>query len=220
MTQYYGLNFDALEIYECGAMLVSLLAYPEEHESDKIRGNLHATLCALALRARFDESSPDWNKPQLMKPAYAFRDESQTNKDLKTLKRRLHHRMVAARMVIPFLQEVDLGHTPELPKDLKRLSINTLSEFVLEDAKQTTPANVGTRIWRPSLPVIHIAAATAVIIDMALKAGQGPITIGHLVGCRPVIEAIVREAERYENFLPQSKKLNIEPDKLIRLRLV
>lgn len=220
MSHFYRLDLDRHETYECGAMLVSLLAYPADDEHDTKRSNLHASLCALALRTQFDESSPEWCQPQLMKPVYAFRDETQTNRDLKTLKRRLRDRMVAAHMAMPLLQEVKLGRPPKLPDDLKRLSINALSEFVLKDAVQTEPKNVETRIWRPTLPVIHIAAATAAISELAEKDGHGQISYGQIVVSRPVIEAIVQEAERYEKLLVQSGKFNINPDKLVKVRLV
>ena len=32
--------------------------------------------------------------------------------------------MVAARMAVPFLQEVELGKRPKLPKSIKRQSLN------------------------------------------------------------------------------------------------
>lgn len=220
MSHIYHLDLDRHETYECGAMLVSLLAYPEDNEQETKRSDLHASLCAIALRAQFDESSPEWCQPQLIKPVYAFRDATKTDRDLKTLERRLRDRMVAARMAIPLLQEIKLGRPPKLPDDLKRLSINALSEFVLKDAAQTEPKNVETRIWRPSLPVIHVAAATAVISELAEKDGHSPISYGQIVVSRPVIEAIVREAERYEELLEKSGKFNINPEKLVKVRLV
>lgn len=49
----YQIYFTKSEIHECGAILVALLAYPSDDESDEARSNLHASLCALALRTRF-----------------------------------------------------------------------------------------------------------------------------------------------------------------------
>jgi hypothetical protein len=42
--------------------------------------------------------------------------------------------------------------------------LNQLSEFVLADGGQQDPGNVETRISRRSRPVIHLAAATAVVM--------------------------------------------------------
>ena len=39
--------------------------------------------------------------------------------------------MVAARMAVPFLQEVELGKRPKLPKSIKRQSLNEMAAFVV-----------------------------------------------------------------------------------------
>ena len=218
MPHYTSLNFSRYETYECGALLVSLLAYPQREADMTQRENLRRSLCALALRAQFDEETNAWTKPRPMKPIYAFRDSQQIDRDLKPLKRLLHHRMIAARMAIGFLQEVELKRTPKLPKGIKRLSVNQMAGLVLEDGRESDAANVKKRIWRPSLPVIHLAAATAAIKDMADKAGFGPLGVGDLLTNRIVIERIVQEAQRYEPMLFESK-LKIRPETLERVRL-
>ena len=56
-------------VYEAGAFLVTLLAYPEEDE--ETRSEVHASLCAHALRVKC-AIEPDWALPsQPMKPIYA-----------------------------------------------------------------------------------------------------------------------------------------------------
>src|ERR1700731_3789858 len=59
--------------------------------------------------------------------------------------------MVAARMAVPFLQEVELGKRPKLPKSIKRQSLNEMAAFVAGEAEQSEPQNVESRVWRPSL---------------------------------------------------------------------
>jgi hypothetical protein len=54
------------------------------------------------------------------------------------------------------------------------VSINQMARLVLEDAGQTDPENVETRIWRPSLPAIHIASAVQLFLQLAAS------TIGKL----------------------------------------
>lgn len=212
----YQIDFARSEVYEGGAALVAFLAHPVDHECSS-RPGLQASLCALALRARF-EGQPDEFAPQLIKPIYAFRTKEQISRDLKTLKRRLRDRMVAARMAIAFLQGA-AGKEPKLPAGVQRLSLNSLSELVLEDAGQAEPENVETRIWRPTLPVVHLAAATAVMIDVAEKQGLGRFTIGELVCCRPLIESIIREAQAYEELMNNSPHFPKNPENFIRLRL-
>lgn len=131
----YQISFADSEVYECGATLISLLAYPDDDKNNTRRSNLHTSLCALALRAKFDDSE-DSTTPQPMKPIYALRDQQQISRDLKGVKLRLRDRMVAAKMAIPLLRETESGTAPPLPASMKRLSINALAELVLGDAKK------------------------------------------------------------------------------------
>src|SRR5213080_2595446 len=97
------IDFNRLEVYEAGALLVTLLAYPDA--SDEIQGDVHASLCNYALKIR-SALEPDWSfVPQPIKPLYAFRSERDCNRDLRTLVRRWRDRMVAGRMGIAFLRE-------------------------------------------------------------------------------------------------------------------
>lgn len=214
----YQINFARDEVYECGATLVSLLAFPEDDKDDGQRSELHASICALSLRVIFENFEGE-AIPQPMKPIHALREQKLINNDVKTLNRRLRHRMVAARMAIPFLQEVETGSTPSLPAGIQRLSINAMATLVLKDAGQIDPENVETRVWRASLPVIHLAAATQVLLNLVEKSGVGSVSIGDLIWSRPAIEYIVREAERYEALLAKSPRLTIDPNKLVKLRL-
>jgi hypothetical protein len=214
-VEEYLIDFAKLGIHECGAALITLLAYPAN--SEKERSQLHASLCANALRTQF-LGPPDDQVAQLMKPIYAFRDREEIIKDLKTLKRRLRDRMVAARMAMGFLQ-LAAGKVPKLPAGIRRLSLNQMSEMVLVDAGQSEPENVETRIWRPSLPVIHLAAATAVKINNVEKAGLGRFDFMELIMCRPLVEAIVHEAQAYEGLMSKSPHFPLNPANFVRLRL-
>jgi hypothetical protein len=186
------INFDQLTVYEAGALVVTLLAYPEENE--ELRDRVHTSLCACALRAT-GENDPEWaNSPQTLKPIYLLQRERDINRGLRQLKRRLRDRMVAARMAYPFLQQASCGEVPKLPAGVKRLSINAMSELVLEDAGQSDPENVETRVWKPSLPVIHLATAVHGFLHL-LDDATGPPSLGSLILHRDVIEYVIRNAE-------------------------
>src|SRR6266478_4299530 len=65
-------DFNRLEVYEAGALLVTLLAYPDA--SDEGQGHVHASLCTHALRAR-SEIELEWAiQPQPIKPIYTLRE--------------------------------------------------------------------------------------------------------------------------------------------------
>ena len=149
------IDFNLLEVYEAGALLVTLLAFPDA--SVETQGNVYASLCNYALKVR-SAIEPDWTLPQPIKPFYAFRSERDCNRDLRTLVRRWRDRMVAGRMGIAFLKEALPGQVLELPATVKRLSINQLAELVLEILSSPTlttskPAFGGrasqSSIWRP-----------------------------------------------------------------------
>lgn len=218
----WSIDFDRLEVYEAGAFLVTLLAYPEEGE--ETRSEVHASLCAHALRVKC-AIEPDWALPsQPMKPIYALRRQDENDRFLRTLERRVRDRMVAGRMAIGFLKEALTG---EVPPGIKRVSINELARLLLinelarlllDDVGYTEPENVETRIWRPSLPVIHLASALQLMLHLADPV-TGPIGLESLLLGRNVIELLVRTAEYHEALLAQSRHLRVAPESLIRFRL-
>src|SRR5712671_2687353 len=123
-----------------------------------------------------------------MKPIYALRHQHENDRYLRTLERRVRDRMVAGRMAIGFLKEAATG---EVPACIKRLSINEMAQLVLDDVQYSEPENVETRIWRPSLPVIHLASALQLLLHLA-EPVTGPIGLEALLLGRNVIELLVR----------------------------
>jgi hypothetical protein len=212
------IDFNRLEVYEAGALLVTLLAYPGERKhDDERRSQVHASLCACTLRALCD-TDPDWStSPQLAKPIYLRQSERDCNRGLRQLKRRLRDRMVAARMAYPFLKEAESGKAPELPTGIKRFSINAMSELVLDDAGYTEPENVETRIWRPSRPVIHLATAVHGYLHLDPKIEA--LGFGPLLHRREIIEYVIRSAEYCEPLVAGSRDLRVDANKLIKFRL-
>ena len=139
-------------------------------------------------------SEPNWaTAPQPIKPIYAFRLQQDITRDLRTLDRRIRDRMIAGRMGIGFLKEAVTG---QVPAGLKRLSINELAELGRDEARYSEPENVETRIWRPSLPVIHLATALQVLLYLGDRQ-IGPIGYEWLLLGRNVIELIIRTAEHH-----------------------
>jgi hypothetical protein len=213
------IDLNRMQVYEAGAMLVAFLAYPGDSVADEERrSQLYGALCACMLQAMCDVD-PDWaSSPQSIKPIYAALTERDCNRSVRSLARLLRDRMVAARMAYPFLKEAESGEPFELPASLKRLSLNQMAELVLTDARYSDPENVETRIWRPSRPVIHLASAVHGYLHLLEP-------VAELLGFVPlmtdpiVLEYVVRSAEYGESLVAKSRRLRINPETLIKIRL-
>ena len=210
------IDFQRLAVYEAGALLVTLLAFPEA--SDQMRGDVHASLCNYALRIKSAIEPDCATLPQPIKPLYALRSERDCNRDLRTLLRRVRDRMIAGRMAVAFLKGALPGQELKLPQGLKRLSINQLSRLVLDDTRFTDPHNVETRIWRPSLPVVHLASAIQVFLKLT-EADIPNVGLEALLLNRTMIELVIKGAAYHETLRAQSRHLRFDPEKMIRIRL-
>ena len=198
--------------FECGATLLALLAFPSV--TDETRGEIAASLCSAHLRAKFEKSGgPD----DLIKAKYAFRDEQKIETDLKKLDRLIRDRMVAAKVAIAFLQRA-IGHRPNLPSSVKRLSLNQLAELVMKEANQSIPENFETRVWRPSLPVIHLATAVAVAINDRERMGEERTSYGNLIADAEFMFNVLRYTKEYEIII-KNNKLPIKPERLVSIQL-
>jgi len=122
-------------------------------------------------------------------------------------------------MAIPFLQKAELGRQPQLPSAIKRLSVNQMAEFVLDDIGQADPNNVKRRVWAPSRPVIHLAAA-ATMIGQELRRKGIQTGFEYLLLCRELIEAIVLRAKLLEEIIAKDPRFPVKAETLIRVRLV
>lgn len=218
-NQQVVLNLNGPDVYEAGAALLTLVAYPSETDAVAL-GSLHKSLCAIALNERA-KRDPVWaNEPQLIKPTYAMRSPDEMKRDLRTIDRRLRDRLVAGKMAIAFIQEAQTGERPStLSEEVKRLSINEMAKFLYREAGQSYPENFESRIWRPSLPVIHVAAAILAVTRLKYGVSQPPLEFSvALLEDREVIDAVLTKAEEYEDLIAQSKQLKPVPGKLIRFR--
>lgn len=217
-SRYLTIDFASLEPYECGARLIAILAQPDKLDDDEAMGRLFASLCHLVLRARLETDDLWARTPQLIKPLYAMRREKDVDRDLRTFKRRLRDRLIAARMAIGFLQEVTAERPFVLPKGIKRLSLNEMAELVSDDLDGAEQNNIETRIWRPSLPVVHIAAAMAVLMDQVQRESGHALTIGDFLINPSLIRLVIDRSNTYADLLLKSSHLMLDARKLVRVK--
>jgi hypothetical protein len=215
--KYVEIDFARNTVYECGAVLLVVLACPYNLTEER-SAELHASLCAKAVW--LDHlAKPDDYSPIEVKPQYAFRDPVLVDRDVRFVAKRFQRRRIASDMIIPFLQRAALGREPSLPSNIKRLSLNQMAEFVMEAAGQSDANNVERRLFVPSRPVIHLAAAAAVVGQAIHKAGF-LLYLEHILLRRELIAAIVREAETFERLIEQDPSIPVKADMLIRVRIV
>ena len=130
----YHLSFQRDKVFEVGAALLALLACPDDKSERP--GELHASLCAIALRLKYSDDSDD-PTPIIAKPMHVFRPKKRVERDVRYVAKRLQERMMESRMAIAFLQMAGSGEPPKLFAGMKQLSINKMAEFVMEDAEQS-----------------------------------------------------------------------------------
>ncbi len=163
--------FDGDAPHEAGATLLGVLAWPEEVHNTARMAHRHDCLCQMFLTARAEADLAWATAPQRVRPQHLTRRREAVESVERTLRRRLPLRSAAARMVIPFLRDL-LGMPPRLPKGVQRLSLNAMSALVAGDTGEGDPGNVESRVWRPSVPVIHIAAALVAVCEFAERTAR------------------------------------------------
>lgn len=213
-----GIDLSRNEVYECGAILLAVLAFPSPNEMQR-RLRYHQALCGHALHTLMRSDSWAWS-PQRLKPGYLRLSDAEAAAAFKTTERRLRDRLMAAHIAMAFAKEA-AGLLPSDP--VRRLSLNTEAVRLVETMSRglkgpSDPHDAERRIWRPSLPVIHIACAVAHLCDEAERLGHDlqptyflfePDLIGRTVGL----------SEYYAGLLLSSPTLPLDGRKLIRLVL-
>lgn len=220
MTQQaFEISFERNPVYECGATLLTVLTCAGARNcSAERQDELHASLCGRALWDLY-LANPDDIAPIYVRPQHVFRDRKAIDRDVAFVGKRLGERMVAGRMAVPFLWAAELGCIPILPKGIRRLSVNELAAFVMEDAEQVEPNNVEQRIWTPSRPVIHLAAAAAVVGQEWQKRGA-KMGMELYLQNQDFLHEVLLRAERFAGLISACPQFPVKAERLIRIRLV
>ncbi len=205
---------------ELGLALMVSLAFPDRKDDALFLGNALADLCHQYLLIKWESDPQAAHLPQLMKPIYAFRDQKRLEKNLKNFDRRIQERLHAAKMAIAFLQEAHTEARPaRLPKSIGRISLAQLSGLISLDVQNNDQANIHKRIWQPSLPVIHLAAALAVYMNSLAPASLTPMHLFELIE-RPGFRAtLIDFSNDYAALLITSKQLHLDEDQLMRFSI-
>jgi hypothetical protein len=178
-SQAYLLDLTLFEPFEFGPALLASLAFPGSRE-DEARKLAFEALCADKLHS-FSESEPKKaDERRTRYPHYSAINAKERRRRLRTLARRLQDRMTAACIALGYFDEalrhmfatigemypdlrpeigpVEIRQTP-LPDGVRRHSLNSLFAYRYPLADESGCHNRQNRIWRESLPVIHLAVA-------------------------------------------------------------
>ena len=135
--QITPIDFGRLEIYEIGALIVTILTHSAPGDTDEVRGDTHAYLCKWALGSKAAEGGEWLVTPQPIKPLYAALPDDEASRICRRLNQRFSHRMLAAQMAIPFLRQAIEGKPPRMNPQPARLSINAMAERVLRASNES-----------------------------------------------------------------------------------
>lgn len=218
-----GVRLSGSPTYEAGALLFSYLAFPEL-EADARRAEVHAALCNLALRATGDDNESWLWTPTTMKPGYALMREPTVQRGVRTMDRRLRDRLDAAIVAKPLLEEAPSGQRPRFPPGVKALSLAALGGYVMfrnrDNHDQGDVRNFHSRVWQPSLPVIHLAVALNVLFERTLVSGMSKLAVHDLVRSSEAIEFLTHTATELEPMILANPRFGISADRLVRFRAV
>jgi hypothetical protein len=192
------------------AMFYCILAWPTLNEAaefhrvaeEKIAGEVRVWLRAQP--QRIEQLRRNW--PQCDWDRYLELATMKQRVSEGRLKSRLKHRMIAARMAIGVLHNKLPDVRVELPDDWTDVSIDRMAALALDDLKVNgerkikDPENLEKLVWRPSLPIIHVAIAAQ--LELTDKFPGEPLTNIALTDAGFVREIVLR-AETYEPILAQ-----------------
>jgi hypothetical protein len=177
-------------IYLPGARLLAVLAQPPLRQGDHSWMHVERAFARLYIEERQSEE-PSWaEQAGSLIPVHATLALVEANKTNKRAQKALHARMGAAHVVIGLVRRAGLlngdvphQHRPqptidqEIQRTLEGESVRkdwVASRGLVESARfDNTIDNFDNRALRPSLPVIHIAAAVASQIQRSQRAAAG-----------------------------------------------
>ena len=150
-----------------GAFFLSILAWPTAEEGvtfDRVSEELAAGVIRASkagdpnLAQSLIDRWPDFHWSSIVARARKRRPA------LAGLNHRLEQRMAAARAAIGKAHEQLFGTPVVLPPTMTATSLDQLCRLIARDTRIADPENVERLVWRKSLPIIHLAMATQLML--------------------------------------------------------
>jgi hypothetical protein len=206
------------EVYEAGAVLLAEVAFGLGTSSKWSRPTLHPALCGYILRCTA-ALSDEWSwTPQHIKPGYLLVPAEDADRAMSFVAKQLEKRLQAAHTAVPFLQR-QIDPLKPLPPGLTPLSLNRATEHTLVGSDRGDGHNFEARVFRRSIPVLHIACAVALAIDDAGRRGLR-LAIEHFLVFAELLRWVADVSDQIAELLVQQKQFKIQPSSLTRLAIV
>jgi hypothetical protein len=210
----YDLDPNEMEPFEIGAYLFAILAFPEDPE--RIEAAVTAN-CSAYLRA-YAKMDPVVGRALFNRhPRYFNINDPEARREPRTFQRRLSDRAIAGKMALGFFEEGLTGQRATLPAGMASLSLNELSKLVQPESGISDPDMVGRRMWRKSVPVIHLASAMQVWarykeLDPAVR------NVPHRIDDAEANQAIIAIAQIHERIVLGDRRFGKGHTDIIRIR--
>lgn len=235
--------------YRLGVRLLAVLAYPPKSEHDTRWMQAERALGHIYCMAHLANAAGWLEKPQLVVPNFLTLTSAKARSEDRRIAIQLGHRMGAAHMAVPYFQEAAASPStsPRL-RNSKSIDSNIMRTIEQEQDRREVlniastkgtrrfpeqADNFDARVLRPSLPVLHLAVATALAIDRSQKAlaklhtkatvnvpndVAGPqLSAADIMNDPMLARMIIEEATHLESFLPRLSVL--KPKSIVRLIL-
>ena len=216
-AQVLVLSAEADATYEKGAKFLSFMAYPKTGDAEK-GAVLHNALCHWALRHDCETHRED-QAPITIKPAYFGFDHSQVGRHVKFLGKELEKHLIAGRMAVAYLKWFKDGRIPAELGKINSLSLDKVAEFVFQSEGYGTPENFGNRIWRPSRPVVHFAAAL-VVVGQDRKRNGKELSAMHLLAEDELLASVITHAIDFAQMIHENPAFPAKPEQLVGIKII
>lgn len=224
------IDFDLNELleFEVGAQFMALLTYPKATES-KQRHNVFLGLCAAYAAEQVRSTPTEATYLRVNRPKYFGVAPKHSRQALRLVRTSLKHRLLAALMARPFIGQALEGDNYALPPGLGELTPSTMAERISTIHNISPTENLMHRIWRPSLPVLHLAVG----LENAKKRERTPAADDPHPDTDALVEpeseafdtqdiARIREAIKLSVFaaeiIGQDSRIHIAPHELVGIR--
>lgn len=204
--------------YEVAAHVLAIIAFPEA-DDDRL-SEVANRLCSWFVYEVARRALPLGIDPEpIIRPRYAMIPEELVSTEIADLCRQLERRLVAGHIAVGVLQ----GAAPERPiSEPELLGKRTVSNLIGWYAQEAgiDADNLRKRTLQPSRPVIHLAAAWAVMIqDQQRARGKAWDVFQIMLSLDPVVKIII-DAQSFEPLVDKIPSLKSASAALIRLQLV